>query len=108
MDSDVDGVCDPGALSVGPSGCTGSDDFANSNTDPTVLIDGCNSGMTNRTLSDCFTFNDRIGLAALNPKNHGDFVKQVSKMANNWKKNGLISGKDKGKITSCAARSVIA
>ena len=40
-------------------------------------------------------------------RNHGAFVKQVTQMANNWKKNGLISGKEKGKITTCAARADI-
>ena len=51
------------------------------------------------------TFNDLIGAAADNAKNHGAFVSAVSKLANQWKKDGLISGKEKGKIASCAARS---
>ena len=48
-----------------------------------------------------------IGAAAANAYHRGDYVKKVSKMADNWKKGELISGKDKGKITSCAARSDI-
>lgn len=96
-DSDGDGVAD------------GGDGFPNSNIDATVEIDGCNSGVGNQTLSDGFTFNDRIGEAALpaGSKNHGHFVKQVSQMSIQWKKDGLISGRDKGKITSCAANSAL-
>lgn len=100
VDGDGDGVCDPGAPSGGPSGCTGSDDFPNSNTDSTVVIDGCDSGVENKFVSNGANFNDMIG--AIISKNHGDFVKQVTQMANRWKKDGLITGREKGKITSCA------
>ena len=48
-------------------------------------------------------FSDLIG--AVISKKHGDFVKQVIKMAKQWKKVGLITGREKGKITSCANRS---
>ena len=95
-DSDGDGVGDNG------------DEFPNSNVANFVEIGGtCDSEVVNQTLSSGHTFNDLIGIATYNPKNHGDFVKKVSKLANDWKKAGLISGKEKGKITSCAARSDI-
>ena len=73
--------------------------------DGTVVIDGCDSGVANQTLDSGKTFNDLIGEAADGVKNHGAFVKQVAKMTNDWKKDGLISGEDKGKILSCAARA---
>jgi len=94
-DSDGDGVGD------------NSDAFPQSNMDATVCIGDCDSGVANQVLADGATFNDLIGEAAAEAKNHGKFVSAVSKLANQWKKDGLISGKEKGKITSCAARSDI-
>ena len=91
LDSDGDGVNDDVDL------------FVNSNTDPTVAIDGCNSGVTNVQVGGGANMNDLIG--AITAKNHGAYVSKVSKLADQWKKAGLISGRDKGKITSCAARS---
>jgi len=32
---------------------------------------------------------------------HGDFVSCLSHLTNEWKADGLISGTDKGTITSC-------
>ena len=93
LDTDGDGVLDV------------DDDVINSNTDPTVGIGDCDSGVTNQVLSNGATFNDLIGDVAASAKNHGAFVKQVSRLANDWKHGSLISGKDKGKITSCAARA---
>ena len=50
------------------------------------------------------TFADLI-TALGDPANHGNYVGAVSALANDWKKDGLISGRLKGKITSCAAQS---
>ena len=94
-DSDGDGVNDE------------DDPFPNSNLDPTVAIGGCDSGVDNQSLGDGSTFNDLIGQAGDDAANHGKFVSAVSDLSNDWKKAGLISGKEKGKITSCAARSDI-
>ena len=63
--------------------------------------------MENQDLGNGATFNDMIGAAADGAKNHGDYVSRVSNLADQWKKDGLISGRDKGKITSCAARADI-
>ena len=94
-DSDGDGVADDDDL------------FVNSNTDPTVAIGGCNSGVTNVQVGGGANMNDLISAAADDATNHGAFVSAVSKLANQWKKDGLISGKEKAKITSCAARSEV-
>ena len=95
VDSDGDGVGD------------NSDPFPVSNLDATVSCGDCDTGVANQALGDGSTFNDRIGAAADGAGNHGRFVREVSRLANGWKKAGLTSGKDKGKITSCAARSDI-
>ena len=105
-DTDGDGLgdaCDPDIDGDGVA--NGVDPFPNSNLDATVAIGGCDSGVENQPLVDGATFNGLIGAAADNAKNHGAFVSKVSKLAKKWKKAGLISGKEKGKITSCAARS---
>ena len=105
-DLDGDGLgdaCDPDIDGDGVA--NGVDPFPNSNLDATVAIGGCDSGVENQSLGDGATFNDMIGAAAVGAKNHGAFVSKVSNLANEWKKAGLISGKEKGKITSCAARS---
>ena len=92
------------------------DAFPVSNLDATVNIDGCDTGVVSQLLPNGATFNDWIGAAAENPEQftksgksakstHGAFVKAVSNLADGWKKAGLIAGREKGAITSCAARS---
>ena len=99
-DQDNDGVGDACDDSDGDGVNDDVDPFPNSNLGATVVIYPCDSLVGNQVLPSGATFNDLIG--AIIAKNHGDFVKQVTQMANNWKKAGLISGKDKGKITACA------
>lgn len=82
------------------------DPHPNSNVDPTVNIDGCDSGVDN-VFIDCSSMNDLIGDCAAAAANHGDFVSCVAHLTNEWKNAGLISGRDKGKIQSCAARADI-
>lgn len=81
------------------------DAYPFSDTSPLVVIGTCDSGVANQTLASGATFNDLIAQAAADADNHGDFVSAVSQLANDWNKDGLISGQEKGKITSCAAQS---
>lgn len=92
-DADGDGVDDD------------TDPFPESNTSESVAIGGCDSGVENQYVGGGTYFNDLIGAEAAAAKNHGDFVRRVTKLADGWKKSGLISGQQHGKITSCAARS---
>ena len=93
VDSDGNGVCDAGAPSGGPSGCA-----------PPVLFLGCDTGVADQILPSGATINVTIAAVFANFTNHGQFVSEVTHLANDWKKDGLISGRDKGKITSCVAR----
>lgn len=95
IDSDGDGVADD------------QDAFPNSNLGATVAIGACDTAVGNHLFSSGATMNDLLGAAANGVKNHGAYVSAVTKLADGWKKAGLISGKDQGKITSCAARSNI-
>jgi hypothetical protein len=93
-DTDGDGVGDNG------------DAFPDSNLSPTCSIGDCDSGVANQLMADGSTFMDHIG-AALDAAgdNHGQFIQAVTKLADGWKKTGLISGRDKGAITSCFAQT---
>ncbi|MEO8380407.1 MAG: PA domain-containing protein [Acidobacteriota bacterium] len=74
-----------------------------SNMQPTVTIGGCDSGAPNVVFPNGLTLMDRI--AAIVAANHGDFVSQVNAIINEAKALGLITGAQKGAITSCAAKS---
>jgi hypothetical protein len=54
---------------------------------------------------DGCTFSDHIAEAAAGADNHGGFVSSVTRLMNAAKKEGLISGTQKGAVVSCAARS---
>ena len=69
----------------------------------TVAIGSCESGVANQTLASGETMADLI--AALGAPNHGKYVSALTNLVDGWRKAGLISGRDRGKITSCAARS---
>jgi hypothetical protein len=71
---------------------------------PTVVVDGCDSGVTNHVFSDGSSFNSLIAqCAADNPTNHGQFASCVSHLTNAWKKDTLITGDQKGAIQSCTS-----
>jgi hypothetical protein len=76
-----------------------------SDTEPTVVIDGCDSGVSNTQFSDGCTISDQVGECAEGAKNHGKFVSCVAKLTNQLKKENLIS--NKGPLQSCAARADI-
>ena len=94
-DSDGDGILDNIDICLG------------SNLSPTVVIDNCDSGVANEILSEGCTINDRVAECAELAKNHGNFVSCVSNLTNDLKKKGIISGKEKGAIQSCAAQADI-
>lgn len=72
-----------------------------------IVIDGCDTGIDNQTLENGSTMQGVIDACAAAAINHGDFVSCVAHATNEWKGAGLISGKEKGVIQSCAAGSNI-
>jgi len=74
---------------------------------PTVVIDGCDSGVENRLLETGCTLADLFAARALDAKNHGQFASRVSDLTNDLKNAEVITGKEKGGIQSCAARANI-
>jgi hypothetical protein len=90
-DADLDGVADD------------VDCSPNSDLSPTIVIDGCDSGVPNILFSNGCTISDLIAQIAANANNHGQFVSGVAHLTNDLKKAGLITGSQKGAIQSCAA-----
>jgi hypothetical protein len=74
---------------------------------PTVVIDGCDSGVPNTLLTTGCTISDEIAKCAAGAGNHGGFVSCVSHFTNSLKKAGIITGAQKGAIQSCAAGAAI-
>jgi hypothetical protein len=96
-DADLDGIADE------------VDCSPNSDRRPTVIIDGCDTGVPNTFFSSgpnagC-TISDLIRRCAADAGNHGGFVSCVSHLTNELKNDGLITGSQKGAIMSCAANA---
>jgi PA domain-containing protein len=96
-DADLDGIAD------------NVDCSPNSDRRPTVIIDGCDTGVPNTFFlsgpnAGC-TISDLIRRCAANAGNHGGFVSCVAHLTNELKKDGLITGSQKGAIMSCAAQA---
>lgn len=71
----------------------------------TVVVGTNDSGVTNHLDASGCTITDEINACRVEGQNHGQFVSCVSDVADSLKGAGVISGKDKGKIQSAAARS---
>ena len=94
-DADLDGVSDT------------VDQCLGSNLSPTVVIDGCNSGVPPTVFFSGCTITDLVMNCAPGARNHGAFVSCVAQVTNNLKKSGIITGAQKGAIQSCAAEADI-
>jgi hypothetical protein len=73
----------------------------------TVVIDGCDTGVVDQVLGDGSTISGEIGACATDARNHGEFVRCVSDLTNELKREGYLTGEEEGKIASCAARADI-
>jgi hypothetical protein len=92
-DADLDGVAD------------GTDCEPNSNLAATVVIDGCNSGVTNTLFSNGCTISDLISHIAASANNHGQFVGGVARLTAALVNDGVITQAQKDAIMSCAGSS---
>jgi hypothetical protein len=86
---------------------TGADCDDTSDFGATVVIGGCDSGVTNFFFTDGCTLSDKIQALGAGASNHGQFVSGVSHLTNALKKAGLINGNQKSAIQSCAAGASI-
>lgn len=70
----------------------------------TVWIGDTDTGVTNHKVGDSCTINDLIDDEGV-WESHGAFVDHANAVVNQLKKDGVISGKEKGKLSSAAAKS---
>jgi thermitase len=75
--------------------------------DPTVVIDGCDSEVSNTLLSGGCTISDEVDECAANSRNHGAFRRCVSKLGDKLQKDGVLTGPEKERILSCAGQADI-
>jgi hypothetical protein len=94
-DADLDGV--PDDVDCEP----------HSDLSPTVVVDGCESGVPNTFFTNGCTISDLISHCAAGARNHGGFVSCVAHLGNDLKSAGIITGSQKGAIQSCAAHARI-
>ena len=87
-DSDGDGVGD------------NSDPFQNSDTSPTIIVDGVDLDIMNVSFGDGSTMSDLLAEAIASGGQNG-----ISHLTDGWKKAGLISGAEKGAINAAVASS---
>jgi hypothetical protein len=71
-----------------------------------IVIDGCDTGVPDRDYNGG-PISALIEGCASEIKNHGAYVNGVAKLTNELKKEGVISGEEKGAIQSCAAQANI-
>lgn len=84
-----------------------TDSCPSSNLTPTIVIDNCDAGVANQLQSSGCTLSDRIAEIAAGARNHGQFVSGVAQFTNQLLANGIITGREKGAIQSCAAQAAI-
>lgn len=112
-DLDTDGlgdVCDACPLDPDNDGdgdgvCGDEDNCDNSDLSPTVVIDGCDSGVVNILFDDGCTISDLIAECAAGAKNHGQFVSCVAQLVIDLRNAGAISNQAAAVIIVCAALS---
>ena len=103
-----DGSCVAAVLDKDKDGVPDTEDKClDSDLSATVIIDKCDSGVTNQLFSNGCTISDRITACAKSARNHGRFVSCVSQFTNNLMKTEVITGKGKGAIQNCAAKANI-
>ena len=71
-----------------------------------IVIQGCETGVANLMVGGhgC-SMADHIAACAEGAATHGGFVSCVAHLTNDWKGDGLITGREKGQIQRCAAKA---
>jgi hypothetical protein len=106
-DENEDGIpdeCEGPQDSDGDGAPDGVDNCPNSDLGESIVIDECDTGVGNELFDDGCTMADRIAECAEGVTTHGEFVSCVAQLTNDWKQDGLICGREKGRIQSCAAQ----
>ncbi len=70
-----------------------------------IVVEECPTGVPNELLDDGCTMNDVLSECSVGAHSHGELTACVARHANEWRRQGLLSGKDVGRIVRCAAAS---
>jgi hypothetical protein len=70
----------------------------------TIVINGCDTGVADILYDGELLISEYIKEIYDAAINHGEFVWNVARLTNDLMKDGIITGKEKGKIQSCAAK----
>ncbi len=92
-DADGDGVADD------------EDCNQNSDTSPTIIIGGIDTGVPNTLFPTGCTMSDLLSLLKAGAANNGDYVSAVAHLTNQWVADGLTTGAQKGEIENAAAKN---
>lgn len=93
-DADLDGVADDAG-----DQCLGSD------LKPTIVIDGCDTGVVNTFFTNGCSSSDLVRDIRSQARNHGQFVSGVAALGNQLRKLGIVSDLQMGALQSCAAKA---
>jgi hypothetical protein len=94
-DADNDGFADGG------DACDASDLGA------TVVVGDEDTGIASVLFSTGCTMNDYVDAAAAAAGNHGSFVSAIAHLGNDWRKDGLITNRERSTLQTAAAHSDI-
>jgi len=94
-DADQDGVC--GDVDGCPSSSVGL----------RVTVSGCDSGVPNTMtpLGGGCMLQDLVNHCGVGARNHGELASCVARLANDLNDQGILTGRQKGRIQQCVARS---
>jgi hypothetical protein len=92
-DADADGVVDD------------EDCNQNSDTSPTIIIGGIDTGVSNTLFPTGCTMSDLLSLLKDPARNHGDYVSAVAHLTNQWVSEGLLTGTQKGAIQNASGKN---
>ena len=70
-----------------------------------LTIAGCDTGVMDVVLPGGGVLSDGVQACVIAATTHGGFVSCVAALTNTWQKAGIITGRQKGAIQSCAARA---
>lgn len=105
-DYDQDGAGDVCDADDDNDGLDDGDDLCPmSLTDPVVVIDGCDSGVTNYALASGCTLTGKILTLADEASNHGRFVSRTKQFLNELERRGGITHEENCAVFACVARS---
>jgi hypothetical protein len=82
-------------------------DDCNPNSDlrPTIVVGGINTNVPNTLFPGGCTSSDLLTQIQGSATNHGDFVAGAALLTNDWVRQGIITGRQKGAIENAVARS---